>query len=157
VDFGAITGALADSITRADSDVKEVPVIAYAIGISYNVHVSPTAQPQRYFSGTDLTHMQSQLPEVLGKGTLVFNLTTLADIMLGIVDKWDHPAIRELNPALASYLPSQFITAVVPGSTPLILQVFLKSMRDASELFNSTVTNHRHRSLSLVSCPHQHF
>jgi hypothetical protein len=47
VDFGAITGALADSIVRADSDVKEVPVIAYAIGINYNVHLSPTAQPQR--------------------------------------------------------------------------------------------------------------
>ena len=57
----------------------------------------------------------------------MLNLTTLADIMLGTVDTWDHEAIRYLNPTLP--LPSAPITVAIPGLTPLINRVSQLSPR----------------------------
>jgi hypothetical protein len=85
--------------------------------------------------------MRVQIPGLVGKGALVLNLTTLADILLGTVDTWNHAAIRELNPTLASLLPSAPITVALPGQTPLILQVLIKSLRAASALFDQTVAD----------------
>jgi hypothetical protein len=85
--------------------------------------------------------VRAQIPGLLGKGALVLNLTTLADILLGTVGTWNHAAIRELNPTLTSLLPSAPITVALPGQTPLIMRVLIKSLRAASALFDQTVAD----------------
>ena len=84
--------------------------------------------------------MRVQIPGLVGKGALVLNLTTLADILLGTVDTWNHAAIRELNPTLASLLPSAPITVTLPGQNPVVMHILTKSLRAASALFDQTVT-----------------
>ena len=51
----------------------------------------------------------------LGGALLTLNLTVIADIMLGVIDNWQHPTIVQLNPDLV--LPNAPIVVVVP-STP---------------------------------------
>jgi hypothetical protein len=91
------------------------------------------------------------LPELVGHGTLVFNLTTLANIMLGHVDNWNHSAIRELNPTLVDYLPNQPITVVTPIGAPTIMLVFTQALSQASPEFNQIVCCSPHISHFLHS------
>ena len=99
-----------------------------------------------------MCYRYAQLPELVGHGTLVFNLTTLADIMLGHVDNWNHSAIRELNPTLVDYLPNQPITVVTPIGAPTVMLVFTEALSQASPEFNQTVCCSPHISLFLHSC-----
>lgn len=85
--------------------------------------------------------MCTQILGLVGKGVLVLNLTTLADILLGTVDTWNHAAIRELNPMLASLLPSAPITVTLPGQDQVVMCILTKSLWAASALFDQMVTD----------------
>ena len=50
------------------------------------------------------------MPELVGQGSLLLNLTVLADILLGTIDTWNDTAIQELNPDLGELLPADLIT-----------------------------------------------
>jgi hypothetical protein len=80
-----------------------------------------------------------QLPELVGKGKLVFNLSVVADIMLGTVDNWNHSAIRELNPDLAEYLPCEPIIVITPTTSPTVMLLFTQALSEASESFRKIV------------------
>lgn len=71
--------------------------------------------------------------------TISLNYTVLADIYLGTVDRWNHPAILELNPELASILPATNITVVVSYDTPHIIDMLTQLLSQASPIFNATV------------------
>jgi hypothetical protein len=79
------------------------------------------------------------VPELVGKGSLLLNLTTVADIMLGLVDNWNHSAIRELNPALAQYLPNAPIIVVTPTGAPTVMLLLTQALSQASESFRDIV------------------
>jgi ABC-type phosphate transport system substrate-binding protein len=81
------------------------------------------------------------LPELLtAPQPLVLNLTTLADIYLGTVDRWDHAAIRELNPTLAYLLPAQNITVVLSTyDAPAITRIMAETLRNVSQTFRELV------------------
>jgi ABC-type phosphate transport system substrate-binding protein len=146
VDFGSVTGSLAEYNTaKRDSseDVVQVPVVAYAITVGYNVYPAHHSLPNtRALDGQILTLGTSgmQIPGLVARASLALNLTTLADILLGTVASWNDTAIRELNPTLASFLPRANITLALPGQTPGVMRVLIKSLRAASALFNETVT-----------------
>jgi ABC-type phosphate transport system substrate-binding protein len=79
----------------------------------------------------------------LGQGSaLVLNLPTLADIMLGTVDNWNHSAIRELNPSLAAFLPNQSIIVVTPTGDADVMLLFTQALSGASTAFHDTVRNY---------------
>jgi ABC-type phosphate transport system substrate-binding protein len=69
----------------------------------------------------------------------VLNLTTLADIMLGTVDNWRHPAILELNPLLAAVLPNNPITVVTPTGDADTMLLFTTALSAVSPQFNASV------------------
>jgi hypothetical protein len=77
----------------------------------------------------------SQVPELLNQGTLLLNLTTLADIMLGKVDTWDHPAIRQLNPTLVALLPHQNVTVVLSTSMSSVTSILVQTLGNISKPF----------------------
>ena len=79
------------------------------------------------------------MPELVGKEKLLFNLSVVADIMLGIVDNWNHSAIRELNPTLAQYLPDQPIIVVTPTGAPTVMLLMTEALSQASESFRNIV------------------
>ena len=86
VDFGASDGPMTDEqIAAAHGDVIHVPTVLGAVVATYN------------------------LPE-LGEKPLRFDGTTLADIFLGRISRWNDPRIRALNPGVA--LPAQDILVV---------------------------------------------
>lgn len=98
------------------------------------------------------------MPELVGKEKLLFNLSVVADIMLGIVDNWNHSAIRELNPTLAQYLPDQPIIVVTPTGAPTVMLLMTEALSQASESFRNIVRaplfathplNHPHRQHSV--------
>jgi hypothetical protein len=80
-----------------------------------------------------------QVPELVGKGKLVFDLPTVADVMLGTVDNWNHSAIRALNPTLAHLLPNQPILVVTPLGAPTVMQLMSEALSGASASFNQLV------------------
>jgi ABC-type phosphate transport system substrate-binding protein len=80
-----------------------------------------------------------QVPELVGKGTLVLDLPTVADVMLGTVDNWNHSAIRTLNPTLAHLLPNQPIKVVTPLGAPTVMQLMSEALSGASAEFNELV------------------
>lgn len=69
----------------------------------------------------------------------MLDLATVADIMLGTVDNWNHTAIRALNPSLKEHLPNASITVVTPTDDPSTMELFTQALSGASALFNSTV------------------
>jgi ABC-type phosphate transport system substrate-binding protein len=83
------------------------------------------------------------VPELLGKGTVVLNMTTLADIMLGTVDKWNHAAIVALNPDLAAFLPNKPITVVTPTDPDTVL-LFTRALSAVSSEFATAVCSPPH-------------
>jgi len=109
IDFGTITTPLAQEDYKKIPDVGQIPIITYAIGPAYNV--SSSWLTNRSFIDVSIA---LQVPSIAEKATLVLNLTTLADILLGNVDNWNHSAIRALNPDLLPHLPNATITVVLP-------------------------------------------
>jgi ABC-type phosphate transport system substrate-binding protein len=80
-----------------------------------------------------------QVPELRTKSSLVLNFTTLAGIYLGTVDRWDHAAIRELNPTLAHLLSGRNITVIVTDQSPKTVRMLTQALSDASPTFNQQV------------------
>jgi ABC-type phosphate transport system substrate-binding protein len=82
---------------------------------------------------------------VVTRGTLVLNLTTLADIYLGTIDNWNHSAIRELNLDLAGLLPNApilvFGAAADPRQPPSVEMLLSRALNQASHAFNTQVGN----------------
>jgi phosphate transport system substrate-binding protein len=86
VDFGATDGPMNDQqITAVQGNVLHVPTVLGAVVVTYN------------------------LP-ALGKTTLKFDGTTIADIFLGRITRWNDPRISALNPGLK--LPGMDIIVV---------------------------------------------
>jgi hypothetical protein len=81
----------------------------------------------------------SQVPELVGKGTLLLDLQTVANVMLGTVDNWNHSAIRALNPTLAHLLPNQPIMVVTPLGAPTVMQLMSEALSGASAEFKELV------------------
>jgi ABC-type phosphate transport system substrate-binding protein len=96
-------------------DEFSIPVVAHAIGVGYN------------------------LPQLQMMAPLALNLSTLADIYLGTVDTWDHPAIRELNPDLQGLLPAQPITVALPNSDDKATRILIQTLSAASQTFRDQV------------------
>jgi hypothetical protein len=80
-----------------------------------------------------------QVPELVGKGTLLLDLSIVADVMLGTVDNWNHSAIRALNPTLAHLLPNQPIMVVTPLGSPIAMQLMTEALSGSNAQFNQLV------------------
>lgn len=132
VDFGGSNRRLTDAEKAQVPDLAQVAIAASATGAAYNVQPSSNALIGRLTS--------VQLPELLGKGTLVFSANTLADIMLGTVDNWRHNSIVNENPTLAAFLPNQPITVVTPLGDPDTMLFFTKMLSAMNENFRNTVS-----------------
>jgi ABC-type phosphate transport system substrate-binding protein len=143
---------------RDSSDQLSLPIVAFAIGAAYSVRLNPYAYPEfRSCGGNSFAdRVGVQLPEVLNRGSLLLNLATLADIYLGTVDTWDHAAIRDLNPELASLLPNKNITVVLSTSMPSVTSILIQTLSSASQAFrDSMVRTHGervHRVGELTPC-----
>jgi phosphate transport system substrate-binding protein len=88
VDFGATDGPMTDEqIAAVGGNVFHVPTVLGAVVVTYN------------------------LPE-LGATPLRFDGTTLADVFLGRITKWDDSRIAALNPG--ARLPAKDIIVVHP-------------------------------------------
>jgi hypothetical protein len=146
---------------RDSSDQLSLPIVAFAIGAAYSVCLNPLCTPNE--SSCDVNSFADrvgvQLPEVLNRGSLLLNLATLADIYLGTVDTWDHAAIRDLNPELASLLPNKNITVVLSTSTPSVTSILIQTLSSASLAFrDAMVRTHGEwvrrvgRELTLLRC-----
>lgn len=70
---------------------------------------------------------------------MVLDLPTLADIMLGTVDNWNHTAIRSLNPNIAQVLPNASIIVVTPTNSPSTVQLFTEALSGVSSSFRDQV------------------
>jgi phosphate transport system substrate-binding protein len=103
-------------------DEFSIPVVAHAIGVGYN------------------------LPQLQMMAPLALNLSTLADIYLGTVDTWDHPAIRELNPDLQSLLPAQPIIVALPNGDDKATRILIQTLSAASQTFRDQVNASTHRT-----------
>lgn len=68
----------------------------------------------------------------------MLNLTVLADIMLGNVDKWNHQAIQELNPSLT--LPNKNITVVTPLFDTNTMLLLTQVLSNVSTEFRNSVS-----------------
>lgn len=81
------------------------------------------------------------MPELLqyGRPKLVLDLPTLANIMLGLVDNWNHSDIRKLNPGLAPFLPDAEIIIILPEGWPGVISVIAQSLSEANPEFKSIV------------------
>jgi phosphate transport system substrate-binding protein len=80
-----------------------------------------------------------QVPGLPAGAELVFDINTLASIYTGAVDRWDHPAILNLNPELAGSLPNSSITVVCPNFTSEVTLIFTEAFSKVNSLFASTV------------------
>lgn len=69
----------------------------------------------------------------------MLDLVTIADIMLGTVDNWNHSTIHQLNPNLASFLPNATITVVSPTNSPAIVELYNEALSAASTAFRNSV------------------
>jgi hypothetical protein len=130
-------------------DAVELPIMAYPAGVSYNVpalrslltsnavdaHCGAVCVACLLAAGLTL----DQVPELVGKGTLLLDLPTLADVMLGTVDNWNHSAIRALNPTLAHLLPNQPIVVVTPLGSSIAMQSLTEALSGSSAEFKQLV------------------
>ncbi|ELR15343.1 uncharacterized protein ACA1_087190, partial [Acanthamoeba castellanii str. Neff] len=82
IDFGITARPLTNDESELLGDVPSIPFTMVPVGVAYN------------------------LPELVGQGSLLLNLTVLADILLGTIDTWNDTAIQELNPELGDLLPA---------------------------------------------------
>jgi ABC-type phosphate transport system substrate-binding protein len=156
VDFSAISAPLTTAQQEAMPDVVELPIMAYPAVIAYNVR--PRNPEPSHLSQTDtamdahrrvsvcvrvcsphLGPSPHQVPELVGKGTLVLDLSIVADVMLGTVDNWNHSAIRTLNPTLAHLLPNQPIMVVTPLGSSIAMQLMTESLSGSNAQFNQLV------------------
>jgi hypothetical protein len=80
-----------------------------------------------------------QIPELVGKGTLLLDLSIVADVMLGTVDNWNHSAIRALNPTLAHLLPNQSIMVITPLGSPIAMRMMTEALSGSSAAFKQLV------------------
>jgi len=79
------------------------------------------------------------MPELLLEAPLVLDLSTVADIYLGVVSSWNNSAIWLLNPSLADMLPHKTINVFVSTSRPEINIVLVETLSQASQAFKDAV------------------
>lgn len=110
VDFAGSDSLLKDEEYAAGKDLQMYPMVASAVVPIYNIAWAKEA-PQ----GTTLTK-------------LVLDRQTLVDIYNGKINKWNDPAILNLNPDLKDFLPDAGITVVHRSDGSGTTEIFTKAL-----------------------------
>ena len=95
-----------------------VPISASAIVPAYNIQLINGSQCQNGIN---------------------FNGTVLANIFLGTIKTWNDPSILQLNPSLASQLPSASITVIHRSDSSGTMYAFTDYLSQSSSTWASTV------------------
>jgi phosphate transport system substrate-binding protein len=115
VDFGASDAILTADQTTAAPGIQMFPAVAGADVLAYN------------------------LKALAGKDPLILDGTTVANIFLGTIKKWNDPAIAALNPGVA--LPDQDIIVVHRSDGSGTTYIFTDYLSKVSDTWKSQVGN----------------
>lgn len=110
VDFAGSDSLLKDDEYTAGKDLQMYPMVASAVVPIYNIQYA------------------KEVPQGTTLPKLVLDRQTLVDIYTGKVNKWNDPAIVNLNPDLKDYLPDAGITAVHRSDGSGTTEIFTKSL-----------------------------
>jgi phosphate transport system substrate-binding protein len=115
VDFGASDAILTDAqyAAVAPNKIQMYPIVAGAVVPAYNVK------------------------ELVGKDPLILDGTTLANIFLGAITKWNDPAIAALNPGVT--LPAKDIITVHRSDSSGTTNIFTDYLSAVSSDWKSKV------------------
>ena len=115
VDFGASDAILTDAQYTAAPGIQMLPTVAGAVVLSYNVKA------------------------LAGQAPLVLDGSTVANIYLGKIKKWNDPAIAALNPGVA--LPNEDIVVVHRSDGSGTTFIFTDYLSNVSSDWKSKVGN----------------
>lgn len=116
VDFAGSDSLLADAEYTAGGDLQMYPMLAGAVVPIYNIDGIAASDP-----------------------VLVLDRQTLVGIFNAKITKWNDPAIKSLNPDLASKLPDASITAVHRSDGSGTTEIFTKALASFSQEWKSNV------------------